>query len=129
MQGFLDEEAEDDDQEDEDDEEDEAEEGYEQIIKEQEKEQRESSKDQHAHRELFNKLEKDDDVERIANYYKQRYSKNSESNRFGSSNQLSDTIIQQQLLPGFKYGLFHVLTFNLNFINKIKCSDSYNTNF
>jgi transcription elongation factor SPT5 len=103
LQTFFDEEAEDDDMEEEEEEEDEPEEGYEQIIKEKELEQRSAFRDQHKHRELYNKLERDDDVEELANYYKQRYSKNAESNRFGSSDQLSDTIIQQQLLPGFKY--------------------------
>jgi hypothetical protein len=47
-------------------------------------------------------MEKEDDVEEIANYFKQRYSKNYENDRFGTSNQLSDTIIQQKLLPGVK---------------------------
>lgn len=89
--------------EEEEEEEDEPEEGYEQILKEQERDQRESARDLHKHRELFNQLERENDEEEIANYYKQKYSSRNETNRFGSSDQLSDTIIQQQLLPQFKY--------------------------
>lgn len=47
-------------------------------------------------------MEKEDDIKEIADYFKHRYSKNNDSSRFGSSDQLSDTIIQQQLLPGVK---------------------------
>lgn len=92
--------AEDDDQED--DEEDEAEEGYEIALKEQEKADRESSREAHKHRILDRRLEQEDDARMIADYYKQRYSKNYASNQFGSSDELSDTIIQQKLLPGVK---------------------------
>jgi hypothetical protein len=47
-------------------------------------------------------MEKEDDIKEIADYFKQRYSKNYESDRFGTSNQLTDTISQQKLLPGVK---------------------------
>ena len=47
-------------------------------------------------------MEKDDNVEELAKYFKQRYSKQHENERFGQSDQLSDTIIQQKLLPGVK---------------------------
>lgn len=103
IQQFLVEEAEDDDQEEEEEEE-EAEEGFEEInlAREQEKDDRESSHDLHGHRSLYNRMEKEDDIKKIADYFKQRYSKNYETDRFGTSNQLSDTISQQKLLPGVK---------------------------
>ncbi len=47
-------------------------------------------------------MEKEDDIRKMADYFKQRYSKNNDASRFGSSDQLSDTIIQQKLLPGVK---------------------------
>lgn len=102
MQGFFDEEAEDDDADEEEDEE-EPEEGYEQILKEQASDERESMRDLHKNRALFNKLDRENDEEDLAAYFKQKYSsRNAENNRFGSSDQLSDTIIQQQLLPKFE---------------------------
>jgi hypothetical protein len=54
------------------------------------------------HRDLFNQLEKDDDIAHMAAYLKQRYSRQNEMNQFGSGDQLSGTIIQQKLLPGVK---------------------------
>lgn len=48
-------------------------------------------------------MEKDFDEKEMADYLKQRYAKSKDSGRFGSSDQLSDTIIQQKLLPGVKY--------------------------
>lgn len=71
-------------------------------MKEHEKEDRERSHDLHRHRSLYNRMEKEDDIKEIADYFKQRYSKNYETDRFGTSNQLSDTISQQKLLPGVK---------------------------
>lgn len=100
-QQFILEEAEDDDQEDEEDE-DEAEEGFDQLVREHEKAERESSSDLYRNRSLFNKMEKEDDIREMADYFKNRYSKNYDDSRFGSSDQLSDTIIQQRLLPGVK---------------------------
>ena len=99
LQQFIVEEAEDDEQEEEEEEE-EAEEGYDQLLKEQKDD--DSRDDLNRHRSLYNRMEKDDDIKKIADYYKQRYSKNYENDRFGSSDQLSDTIIQQKLLPGVK---------------------------
>lgn len=98
LQQFFDVEAEDDEEEDDEDEED-AEEGYDVVRDELEKSDRTSS---HSHRKLFHHMEKEDDMREIADYYKKRYSKNYESSRFGQSDELSDAIIQQKLLPGFK---------------------------
>lgn len=56
-----------------------------------------------SHRELYNRMEREDNAEELANYFKQRYSRQNENERFGQSDQLSDTIIQQKLLPGVKY--------------------------
>lgn len=86
----------------EEEEEEEPEDGYYQVLKEQEKDERETSKDQSGHRALFNLQERDDNAEELANYFKQRYSKQHDNDRFGQSDQLSDTIIQQKLLPGVK---------------------------
>ena len=47
-------------------------------------------------------MEKDDDIREMADYFKQRYSKSNEASRFGTSDQLSDTIFQQKFLPGVK---------------------------
>ena len=46
-------------------------------------------------------MEKDDDIKEMADYFKTKYSKNYESDRFSTSNQLSDTISQQRLLIMF----------------------------
>lgn len=102
IQQFIDEEAEDDEEEEEEEEEDEPEEGYDQIRDELERAERDSSREIHNHRKLLNRMDKEDDMREIADYYKKRYSKNYETSRFGTSDQLSDTIIQQKLLPGFK---------------------------
>lgn len=99
-QFLIDEAAEDDDQ-DEEDEEDEPEDGYYQIVKEQEKADRESSRELHSHRDLYNKMEREDDVRELADYLKHKYSKANESS-YGTSDQLSDTITQQRFLPGVK---------------------------
>ena len=95
---FLDE-AEDDDDDDEA-EEDEAEDGYETALKEQEKAERQSSRELHGHRSLFRSMEKDDDAKKIAEYYRNRYSRKYASSQLSAGNQFSDTIMQQQLLPG-----------------------------
>ncbi len=92
---------EDDDQEEEEEEE-EPEDGYYQVLKEQERDERETNRDSHSHRELYNRMEREDNAEELANYFKQRYSRQNENERFGQSDQLSDTIIQQKLLPGVK---------------------------
>ena len=98
---FQKEDDDDEPEDDDEDEEDQPEDGYDQVLKEQEKNQRESH-DLHRHRSLYNRMEKEDDIKEIADYFKQRYSKNYESDRFGTSNQLTDTISQQKLLPGVK---------------------------
>lgn len=101
LQQFIVEEAEDDDQEEEEEEE-EPEDGYYQVLKEQERDERETNRDMNSHRELYNQMEREDNAEELANYFKQRYSRQNENERFGQSDQLSDTIIQQKLLPGVK---------------------------
>lgn len=101
LQQFIVEEAEDDDQEEEEEEE-EPEDGYYQVLKEQERDERETHRDMNSHRELYNRMEREDNAEELANYFKQRYSRQNENERFGQSDQLSDTIIQQKLLPGVK---------------------------
>ena len=75
-----------------------------QAIKEQEKDDRSLShnKDQSGHRALFNLQEREDNAAELANYFKQRYSRQNDAARFGHADQLSDTIIQQKLLPGVK---------------------------
>lgn len=89
----------------EEDEEDEEEEpGFDALVRE--TEARESAHELERHRDLYNKLEQDDDVANLADYFKQRYSKHNEMNQFGSSDQLSGTIIQQKLLPGVRYDCF-----------------------
>ena len=95
------EEADDDDAEEEE-EEDEPEDGYYQILKEQEKSERESSNELYKHRKLYNEMEKDFDEKEMAEYLKQRFAKSKDTGQFGSSDQLSDTIIQQRHLPGAK---------------------------
>lgn len=99
LQQFFDAEAEDDEEEEEEEEEDDAEEGYDLVRDELEKSERASD---YTHRKLFHHMEKEDDMREIADYYKKRYKKNYESSRFGQSDELSDAIIQQKLLPGFK---------------------------
>jgi len=101
LEQFVIQEAEDDDF-SEEEEEEEPEDGYYQAIKEQETDERGLSKDQSGHRALFNLQEREDNAEELANYFKQRYSRQHDSDRFGSSDQLSDTIVQQKLLPGVK---------------------------
>ena len=93
----------DDDDAEEEEEEDEPEDGYDQILKEQELAEQDSSHELYNHRKLFNEMEKEYDEKEVAEYYKQRYGKSKDSARFGSSDQLSDTIIQQRHLPGVKY--------------------------
>lgn len=106
-----------DDDAEEEEEEDEPEEGYDIVLKEHEKYERESSNDLYSHRNLNRQLERDDDAAELANYFKERYSKSKELEaRFGSSDQLSDTIIQQKYLPGVKWEHFyHVYSFNTFF--------------
>ncbi len=94
--------VEDDDEDEGDDDEDldEAEPGFEEFIKERNLAERNSSRDLEANRALYQRLERDDDVANAVDYFKQRYSKRNEVDRFGSSDQLSNTIAQQRLLPG-----------------------------
>lgn len=96
---FLD----DDEDEEEEDEDEEAEPGYEEFIKE--SRERESAREIEKHRDLYNQLEQEDDVAKMADYFKSRYSNRHRDERFGSSDELSSTIIQQKLLPGVKYVL------------------------
>ena len=95
---FFDNEAGDDEDDiDEEEDDDEEEPGFDALVKE--TKERESA---HRHRDLYNQLEQDDDAANLADYFKKRYSKNNDSDRFGSSDQLSGTIIQKKLLPGVR---------------------------
>jgi len=66
-----------DDDAEEEEEEDEPEEGYDIVLKEHEKYERESSNDLYSHRNLNRQLERDDDAAELANYFKERYSRGS----------------------------------------------------
>ena len=47
-------------------------------------------------------MEKDFDEKEMESFLKERYGRSKDTGRFGSSDQLSDTIIQQKHLPGVK---------------------------
>lgn len=102
LQQFIDEEAEDDEEEEEEEEEDEPEEGLDDFRDEVERADRDSAREMHNHRKLLNRMEKEEDIRQMADYLKKKYSKNYEASHFGSSDQLSDTIIQQNSYPVLK---------------------------